>query len=347
MKFLLVSLFLFNLTFAQEDFSPLFVSNKNEFQYYDIDFYDELDQYLPLLTTNITTNYSFIVYTNTTTNFEGISHVIITNFNENANFVSNIIVTNFITNQASRIKRTPKAISPVPKSIYNPMNFININGFFIDIQSGNSYKVLDALKNKMHPDVRGVQDIKNGPTPLIMAASYRRALISKILLYQGADPNLSTHTHGISNITPLMIAAQQGPVEVVRDLLDFGAKVDTQTSGRTSGNTAIMVAIKNKHLDMVKLLLSYDANVNLVTTSGQIKNISPLMLAAQTGDLEMVKLLTEVEGIDLFAEDSERKNALVYAYISGNIALISYLGSLGITTDLSSRELQRIVKKYI
>lgn len=252
-----------------------------------------------------------------------------------------------ITNTVSTSRPKPKSITPVPKHIYNVSNYSNINQFFIDIQMGNHYKIKDALKNGMHPDVRTVKNIKDGMTPLLTAVSYRRMLVTEILLDEGADPNLTTQKLGISNITPLMIASQQGPVEIVKDLVNYGAEINTKTTGIIAGNTALMVAIKNQRDDIVQFLLSENADVNIVTTSGEVANVNALMIAAQTGNLPLVKLLTSIPYIKLDTEDSEGRNALVYAYISGNIELISYLISLGMKTSLSPLELKSLMRETL
>jgi ankyrin repeat protein len=60
--------------------------------------------------------------------------------------------------------------------------------------------------------------------------------------------------------TPLMRAADQGQVNVVRSLLKSGAEVDGKQPG---GVTPLMLAVRKGHLSVVKVLLAAGANPNV------------------------------------------------------------------------------------
>lgn len=226
-------------------------------------------------------------------------------------------------------------------------NLTEVDGLFSAIRQGDTYKVKEGLGKGIHPDVRSIYDISNGMTTLMESTSHRRYFTTKILLNAGADPNLTSYSLGVSNITPLMIAAQQGPLEIVQILVSNGALINTQTTGVNSGNTALMAAIKNRRLDIVTFLMSHGADPNLATTSGEITNITPLMLAAQTGDIEIIRQVIQSKDVNMWAKDSLGRNILVYAYMSGNIELINYLGSIGLETDLSPEEVQKTTKNFL
>ncbi|MGL4676681.1 MAG: ankyrin repeat domain-containing protein [Brevinema sp.] len=238
----------------------------------------------------------------------------------------------YITQNDLNIIKSPRSVE-VPKNMYQLTNYLTIHLFFTAIQNGDTYQIRDLLKQGIYPDIK-----KLDLSALITAISYRRELIVRLLLDKGANPNLSSQSLGISNITPLMIASQQGPLEIVQDLINYGADINATTS---TGVTALMSAIKNQRLDIVQFLLNQQANVNLATTQGEITNISPLMIATQTGNIEIVKQLLNTPNIDTQSVDSKDRNALVYAYMSGNISVINLLLATGVTTEFTPQELEQ------
>ncbi len=225
--------------------------------------------------------------------------------------------------------------------LYNISNYKNIQDFFFAVEAGDNYKVGAAVSNGMSPNVRSLEDTTNGITALMAAASSRRVLMVDLLLFFGADPNLASHSLGVSNITPLMIAAQMGPLKNVQQILNHGAIINAQTDGFMSGNTALMAAVVNKRGDIVEFLLSRGADADISTKTGDIHGITPFMAASKSGDITIVEMLAPRSNIH--AEDSEGRNALVYAYLSGNIALIEYLSKLGLSTDFPAEKLRSLV----
>ena len=67
------------------------------------------------------------------------------------------------------------------------------------------------------------------------------------LLKARANPNAAQ----MSGLTPLMIAAHTGNVDVVKLLLAHGANVNAATT--ETGNTALMWAVSDRHADIVKV----------------------------------------------------------------------------------------------
>lgn len=75
--------------------------------------------------------------------------------------------------------------------------------------------------------------------------------VADILINNGAILELGA-------LTPLMEAAQEGYLELVRYLLKCGADVNTQT---TSADTAFTYACENGQTDVADVLLQYCANL--------------------------------------------------------------------------------------
>ena len=111
-------------------------------------------------------------------------------------------------------------------------------------------------------------------------------------LQLGADPNYQ-YTH-----TVLMQAAGKNRIEFVRELIQRGAKVDTLSKAPSeyTGSTALIWAVREGHIEMVKLLLEAGADVNLHDP----KHASALIRAARNDDKPMVRLLLE-NGADVNA----------------------------------------------
>jgi ankyrin repeat protein len=84
--------------------------------------------------------------------------------------------------------------------------------------------------------------------------------------------------------SPLIVAAREGHLDVVRLLLDRGANPNVRSIG--DGNALIMAAAEG-HPDVVNLLLDRGANINDVVPGDE----NPLIRASAEGRLDVVKLL--------------------------------------------------------
>ncbi|MGL4366974.1 MAG: ankyrin repeat domain-containing protein [Brevinemataceae bacterium] len=214
----------------------------------------------------------------------------------------------------------------------------------IDAAKSGDISTLESILQKgVSPNSRVSRDSKNGPTILMCAAGERRINVISILLDAGADPNLPASNKNINNITALMIASIKGPIESVEILISYGANINAKTTGIVSGSTALMAAVSAKRLDIIQTLVAQGADINAKTSSPSISNVSALMLAAETGNTDIVSYLLSIENIDINAEDSQQKSALVYAYLSGNLPVISLLINAGATTSLTQDELKKLL----
>ena len=89
----------------------------------------------------------------------------------------------------------------------------------------------------------------------------------------------------------LPLAASKGNVAVVQELLAAGAALEGKGY---NGRTALVESVYHGHQDMVQLLLNAGAAFN-TTVTGPSRDFSktPLMLAANAGNLKIVKVLTD------------------------------------------------------
>ena len=91
------------------------------------------------------------------------------------------------------------------------------------------------------------------------------------------------------NRDQLRLAAQQGDLEKVSELLDLGVDPDQTRDDFTGGDTALVFAADNGHVQVVKALLAAGANKDLPNSWGQ----SALWCACFCGHLECVRVLME------------------------------------------------------
>ncbi len=120
-----------------------------------------------------------------------------------------------------------------------------------------------------------------GETALMWAAAENHAEAAQLLIEHGADVNarsqLMTYPkdrfglEGVISVlphgqwTPLMYAARQGSLGVLRVLAKAGAELNLSDP---DGTTALVFAIINSHYDAARLLVEAGANPNLADTAG-------------------------------------------------------------------------------
>lgn len=115
----------------------------------------------------------------------------------------------------------------------------------------------------------------------LLFASYHGNLAEIAYLFYKGIPNVNVK--GNNNVTPLILASQQGKLDVVTFLLDKGARVNDVM---TDGKTALLMACKNGHTEIVNMLMKKDANKFLKS-----KGKSPRDIANTNGHTEIVKIL--------------------------------------------------------
>jgi N-acyl-D-amino-acid deacylase len=117
-----------------------------------------------------------------------------------------------------------------------------------------------------------------GLTPLINASGNRNLEAVKLLLAKGANVNAVSKTQDLPRIqtgivefggwTPLLMSVPFGPTEMIRTLIDAGAKVNVQDY---RGFSPLMLAAATDHAnpEIVKLLLTHSADTKPKTRAGE------------------------------------------------------------------------------
>jgi ankyrin repeat protein len=204
---------------------------------------------------------------------------------------------------------------------------------------------------------------REGVTPLQLAATNGSAAMIDRLLKAGADPNAPMTAAGD---TALMMTARTGKSDAIRVLAEAGANVNAKESW--GGTTPLMWAVSEGHADAARLLIDAGADVNarshyVAAANGRgfegrtpIANrteakpedfasgwLTPLMLAAREGDVELARILVGA-GADIDAAAGDGKTALSLAIFNGNYEVGTFL--VDSKADVNKAEAQRFTPLF-
>ncbi|KAM9365895.1 kinase D-interacting substrate of 220 kDa B [Pholidichthys leucotaenia] len=162
----------------------------------------------------------------------------------------------------------------------------------------------------------------NGQTPLMLAAEQGSLEIVQELIRRGANVNLDD----VDCWSALISAAKEGHVEVVRELLENSAYIEHRDMG---GWTALMWATYKGRVEVTQLLLDNGANAN---TTGQQYSVYPIIWAAGRGHAKIVKLLLE-HGAKVNCSDKYGTTPLIWASRKGHYDCVMHLLENGADVD--------------
>jgi ankyrin repeat protein len=171
----------------------------------------------------------------------------------------------------------------------------------------------------------------DGNTALIVALS-KSSEITEMLLDRGADPDLKTD----NGITTLMLAAQNGDVDVIKKILVKSAnpKHLINMAAKTNGVTALVLALISGYPKVAIELLKNDANPNLQLPNGK----TSLMIASQNGYIDVVEeILAKSPNVKLLIDAVMKHNgitALMLAVDNEHYEIVSTLLSRCANTAL-------------
>ena len=166
------------------------------------------------------------------------------------------------------------------------------------------------------------------PTLLDAAEAGDREVALRLLSARGTDPNKP----GPDGTTPIMYAASNGDVELVRALIRAGANAKLKNQ---FGTTAITEAAIIGSAPIIDALLKAGADPNTKNPEGE----TPLMAVARSGNVEAARLLLEARA-DVNAKESfGGQTALMWAAAQSQAEMVKFLASKG--ADLNARGVVR------
>jgi ankyrin repeat protein len=195
-----------------------------------------------------------------------------------------------------------------------------------------------------------------GFTPLLYAARENCLACADVLLANGADIDLPDP----DGVSPLHLAIMNANWDLAKQLIDAGADVDqwdiygeaplftaVGLSSKVDGGRASIDPLnQTKGVDVVRMLLEHGANPDMqlffrpanVRGSTNTRGSTPLIRAANNGDLELVQLLLE-HGADATVYMADRQTP-IHAVLAGRTAepdaleLIRVLHDAGTDVDV-------------
>ncbi|XP_068435979.1 kinase D-interacting substrate of 220 kDa B isoform X1 [Clinocottus analis] len=161
----------------------------------------------------------------------------------------------------------------------------------------------------------------NGQTPLMVAAEQGNLEILQELIKRGANVNLDD----VDCWTALISAAKEGHIEVVKELLENNANLEHRDMG---GWTALMWGAYKGRTEVVQLLLEKGANPNI---TGQY-SVYPIIWASGRGHAEIVHLLLQ-HGAKVNCSDKYGTTPLIWASRKGHFDSVMHLLANGADVD--------------
>ncbi len=166
-------------------------------------------------------------------------------------------------------------------------------------------------------------------TPMMIAAKNGNIEEVKELLANG----VSVDDTNYQGITPLMLSSSAGHVEIAKLLIENKANLNATDAIPESGLSAIVFASTNGHLEIVNLLIANGVDVNMATLEG-----TPLIFAVKGNHTEVVKSLINA-GANIDESDMiSGYTALMIAAKANDVDMVKLLVKSGADINIKSHE---------
>jgi ankyrin repeat protein len=196
--------------------------------------------------------------------------------------------------------------------------------------------IASALSTK--PGINlNIKEKQFGRTALLLAAELNHAEIVDDLLCNGAETDLEDMRGG----NAVLRAAEEGGLEALQKLIDYGATVgDEKVGADEEGRTPLHLASRNEHIEVLQILVEKYSNLDIRDDNG----LTPLHHTCQSGALETAAFLLE-QGADPAILDAFGRTPFVVAWQYGHKDLIDLFREKGklsptdLTQSLEAKDL--------
>jgi len=139
---------------------------------------------------------------------------------------------------------------------------------------------------------------------------------------------IKRHVNSIddSKTTPLMHASASGYIDIVKILVENGAKLNLKN---IHGYTALIRACINNHPEVIKYLIYNDADVNICDNDGD----SPLILASKLGNEEIIRMLINKKA-NIHHLNKKNQNCLLVSSFYYYMTYAFFLILLGVDPEI-------------
>ncbi|CAL5356088.1 unnamed protein product [Camellia sinensis] len=212
-----------------------------------------------------------------------------------------------------------------------------------------------------------------GRTVIHHAILCNNARAMDVLLTCGADIEFPVQMTEKTEFRAIHLAARLGSAKVLQHLIIGGCNLNSKTE---SGETALMISVRYKHKDCLKLLASAGADFGLVDSVGQCalsiagftqwthvfeqavlelirggkftyssnaSNFSSLLFVTRANDIEALKKLIDKSEIDLDEQDGNGFSAAMIAAASGHVEAFRLLVYAGANLNLHNKHGETVI----
>jgi hypothetical protein len=171
---------------------------------------------------------------------------------------------------------TRRFVEPVPPAPAHPLSLAVRGGHadVVDFSLDEKECVVDMVDS-------------GGFSVLELAVLHGHVQLVEGLLRRGASQLLWPSV--FNNRCPIQIAVKLGKMHIVRLLWEYGAFL--LWSRQTELRSAFACAITGRNMEAVRTLLGYGVGVNIQFTQARSTFITPLQMAVEMGDVELVEVL--------------------------------------------------------
>ena len=162
----------------------------------------------------------------------------------------------------------------------------------------------------------------DGITALMSSSIGGHYDVVQLLVQSGADVTVTD----MDGSTPLMNAAENGTMAIV-ELISTAVEYDPKYMNAISqsGYTALIIASAHGHTEIVRYLLEHNVDPTIVAPS----EVTPLMYAAASNRVDVMKVLVEVGKVDIEAKHNNGGTAVLEAATGSAVEALQYLIEVG------------------